>query len=1104
MTKIRAGCRFLVVMIILLSLFPANMLALNTAGKESNQARISGADRYETAALIAQRGWDKSDSVILSAGMDANLVDALTAAPLARTKDMPILLTSGHSLNSFAGEQLKRLETKTVYITSGQGVIKQAVLDELSALKINIVPLGGADRYETAVNIAQEIKKTRELDTVVVTTSLSNADALTIAPIAAVNGWPVLLTAANTLSPDTGGFINQEQIAKTYVIGGVGAVSPTVEKALPDPTRIGGANRFETNLRIIENFKHQLDFSQGTYFANGLNEHLVDSLVGSSLIARTSSPLILTEKTLSPTVGSYLDGHPEIIKPIILGGEGAIDSSLPARFQQTPSLVSYGEPGSVLGSPDSADIQVFEGSVLLQGDSITIKNAVIERDLFIRGQGAVLENVTVRGKIYTNPENAANTRIDMVQSQRMVIQSYSDNGIHIDRNGQYGLTIYTKEEAEGIHLDFEGCLKAENAREQLAAIEFASGNGVGQIQVERVLGRQWQLTFSGIFNQPVVVDKMAYDHGSEAIPDYLKPDMPLDITSAPNAIKRLEIWAENGQLLTLRGYFEQVKVHSRLNLVLDGGVYDEISLLGDAGVSVHNQAVLKNVLAAGTNQLSLTQMSKIDHLKITGNAVLRTDAHTSVAHAEAAGTQSVMSGYGTVNGIRLNSPQFVPVPGAKEFTAVSYAIAVDPEGTPYPVAGEVNPLMLTLKDKAGKTAADVNGVLELTVANVIEAGDGTYGSVNGAAITGTDYTAGITIPVTFEQGKARVNLVLNHGKGPTGDARVEQEVWFTLKGLTSLGSHTLRFQVAGYRGYSHGKGTEADPYIIFTAEELNALRYHVDEKDMYIELGGDIDLGVYPYNTGEGWVPIEASIKKFDGKGHLIRNLYINRPNEDYQALLRRVGSGIQNVGLLDVKVTGRQHVAALTMGTQFIGSVLVTGNISGEHQVSGIADDVMQISRSMVRAAVSGGDETSGLVRNAWDVSNCYASGKISGTDKIGGLTLGAGYFSGNVSDFSAITGSGKDISRMALSIYPQGMIDKNLAYDGMLYKLTPGDNGSTVFPRMPDSIGSNNLDGENKTAAELSEQATYEELGPGWNFDTTWSMVDGRPELKMFLRNR
>ena len=47
--------------------------------------RIAGQDRYETAAKIAEEGWTtSSDNAILAAGMDNNLVDALTAAPLAK------------------------------------------------------------------------------------------------------------------------------------------------------------------------------------------------------------------------------------------------------------------------------------------------------------------------------------------------------------------------------------------------------------------------------------------------------------------------------------------------------------------------------------------------------------------------------------------------------------------------------------------------------------------------------------------------------------------------------------------------------------------------------------------------------------------------------------------------------------------------------------------------------------------------------------------------------------------------------------------------------------------------------------------------------------
>ena len=52
----------------------------------------------------------------------------------------------------------------------------------------------------------------------------------------------------------------------------------------------------------------------------------------------------------------------------------------------------------------------------------------------------------------------------------------------------------------------------------------------------------------------------------------------------------------------------------------------------------------------------------------------------------------------------------------------------------------------------------------------------------------------------------------------------------------------------------------------------------------------------------------------FDGNGHVLKNLFINRPDDDNVGLfsITRTASVIQNVGLTSVNVTGRGDVGAL------------------------------------------------------------------------------------------------------------------------------------------------------------------------------------------------
>lgn len=60
--------------------------------------RLSGNDRYDTAAQIAKYGWNSADTAIIVS--DEDFPDALSAAPIAAKKGIPLLLTSKNSLPS--------------------------------------------------------------------------------------------------------------------------------------------------------------------------------------------------------------------------------------------------------------------------------------------------------------------------------------------------------------------------------------------------------------------------------------------------------------------------------------------------------------------------------------------------------------------------------------------------------------------------------------------------------------------------------------------------------------------------------------------------------------------------------------------------------------------------------------------------------------------------------------------------------------------------------------------------------------------------------------------------------------------------------------------
>ena len=193
-----------------------------------------------------------------------------------------------------------------------------------------------------------------------------------------------------------------------------------------------------------------------------------------------------------------------------------------------------------------------------------------------------------------------------------------------------------------------------------------------------------------------------------------------------------------------------------------------------------------------------------------------------------------------------------------------------------------------------------------------------------------------------------------------------------------LMSFSLFAQFAG------GSGTEQDPYQVATAEHLNNVRNY--SSSWFIQTA-DIDLGVAPWNQGEGWMPL-------DGDSHEVNNLYINRPENEQIGLFSQSNQGtILNIGVINVNVIGYSLVGGLA-GINNWGNIrncYSSGNVIGEYHVGG-----------MVGGSSNG------------SIYECYYNGNVLGDTAIGGLvgytesggSISNSYANGSVSGFGPMTG--------------------------------------------------------------------------------------------------
>ncbi|MEY7999429.1 cell wall-binding repeat-containing protein [Clostridium sp. Mt-5] len=256
--------------------------------------RLAGQTRYETAVKVVQQGWTSSDYVVLASGQD--FPDALSAAPLAKKYDAPILLTGKSTLDSNVKSELQSLATKNVFLIGGTGSISSNVESQLKDMDITVTRIAGSDRFQTSLAVAKSLG---DFTGVVLVNAYGFADALSIAPVAASQGMPIILTTPNALPSEAKSFLDSSNYSKSYILGGNGAVGNTIASQLKNVTRIGGPNRYATNAAVLKQFEDSFNYDK-VYVVSG--ENYPDALCGSALAAKYNSPLILVGSSVDTSV----------------------------------------------------------------------------------------------------------------------------------------------------------------------------------------------------------------------------------------------------------------------------------------------------------------------------------------------------------------------------------------------------------------------------------------------------------------------------------------------------------------------------------------------------------------------------------------------------------------------------------------------------------------------------------------------------------------------------------------------------------------------------------------------------------------------------------
>ncbi|WP_018127040.1 BspA family leucine-rich repeat surface protein [Balneola vulgaris] len=351
--------------------------------------------------------------------------------------------------------------------------------------------------------------------------------------------------------------------------------------------------------------------------------------------------------------------------------------------------------------------------------------------------------------------------------------------------------------------------------------------------------------------------------------------------------------------------------------------------------------------------------------------------------------------------------------------------------------------------------------------------------------------------------------------------------------------------------FSGGSGTQADPYQIATAADLDNVRNYLDS---HFIMTGNLDLSTATgdpsgdfWNAGAGWIAIGyddtstfmpvAFTGTFDGGGHTILGLYMSQADSAGVGLFKYLGSSgvIKNVGLANVDITGFTNVGGLIGGTvvgnpemdtlPVIDSVFVTGTVTGGDNVGGVignqfAGNLSHAWSSATVVGTGGFAYYGGLVgyMDGGSISESYATGSVTEStgfgSQVGGLVGGAGggisltisdsYATGAVSGYDDVAGLvGAVFGGVTITnSYATGAVSGDVSavnlggLVGFEDDYTLETLGNTYNSSYWDSMTTgqaSSAGGTAKTTTEMQTQSTF----TGWDFTGTWQM-DGYPGLR------
>lgn len=405
---------------------------------------------------------------------------------------------------------------------------------------------------------------------------------------------PILLTQPDKIPADVAAYLNdvQPEIEQTYIIGGTGVISTTVENSLTNALRIGGEDRYDTNKLVIGTFSLTFSAEKDViYLANGNNKHLVDALTGAMLAAKSSTAIVLTSNPMQDNTWNFLKDMFPLEGIVAFGGDSLIAQQ---DLDELVSYVNYKENGATIGAATSSYPFNASDNMQVSGDQAVLQNTNLPHNLYVTGSNVTLKNLIIEGALILEPTSDGTVYLEHVLAKTIIINTGAVGNIQMK---YVQADIFLNQNKTPMNITMEGNTTFQASVIMAdASLDTGTSGTFGELiilSVPKTGGTAPSLSvqLAGIYREPILLSSQA----------------TVTATTGTTISAILIATNDKNNTVTLEGQFTEVHVFTETIIeILDGSVINHVTIYEDTGIKVNQNATVEEITKENNAVLTLT------------------------------------------------------------------------------------------------------------------------------------------------------------------------------------------------------------------------------------------------------------------------------------------------------------------------------------------------------------------------------------------------------------------------------------------------------------------------------------------------------------------